>query len=450
MAKPKQNIRTILTILIFSLALGLLLLSRPNAIPPHLLNHPVEYTDNIISQKAQEELVNIMKAHKIFNVNTADLKCYKANREHIGEARPIGEDGKCNHPFLLPGVLNSSECVLPGRVDIGRHFIKTGGVDGIKESYASLLSRILSFGVYKFNVSEYPVVEELFKEVKFRQLAEKVCPSGKQYLDPFQFNFIIQVPGQTVAAHVDGVYFWGATRKQFPQWLLAAMVFSGLWKDRFVDQVQVVGYLHNWKPSTEDSNGDFVYWGKQNDDGSIPYEVISPNPRAGSAVDGSKTVHAALVYRKNEKLPPFSKDNPPSLVYKGGDKWALQKSNGDILKEYNHDDLRISIVYRGKCFANESEAKRYEKIHNNDRNATSKDLMTLDEILNTFANDLYEKRKINDIEQALHLDRRLELAILIIETYIKYPFSPQAWIPYNYCALGRLIPWTQPLLNFIC
>jgi hypothetical protein len=56
-----------------------------------------------------------------------------------------------------------------------------------------------------------------------------------------QFNFIVNTPGQTVAHHVDGVYFWGATRFEFPQWLLAVMKFSGLWEDRFVNQVQTVG-----------------------------------------------------------------------------------------------------------------------------------------------------------------------------------------------------------------
>jgi hypothetical protein len=76
-----------------------------------------------------------------------------------------------------------------------------------------------------------------------------VCPAQKQVLDPFQFNFILQVPGQTVAAHIDGAYFWGATRFQYPQWLLAVMVFSGLFKEQFVDQVQVVGYLHDWTPT---------------------------------------------------------------------------------------------------------------------------------------------------------------------------------------------------------
>lgn len=52
------------------------------------------------------------------------------------------------------------------------------------------------------------------------------------------------MPGQTVAVHIDSPYFWGASRFTFPQWLLVAMVFSGLFADKFVHQVQVVGYLH--------------------------------------------------------------------------------------------------------------------------------------------------------------------------------------------------------------
>jgi len=48
------------------------------------------------------------------------------------------------------------------------------------------------------------------------------------------------------------VFFWGASRFQFPQWLLAVMKFSGLFEDRFVHQVQVVAYLHSWAPEEKE------------------------------------------------------------------------------------------------------------------------------------------------------------------------------------------------------
>lgn len=51
----------------------------------------------------------------------------------------------------------------------------------------------------------------------------RLCTSQPWYSalcqDPFQFNFILSVPGQTVALHLDAPYFLGATRFQVPQWL---------------------------------------------------------------------------------------------------------------------------------------------------------------------------------------------------------------------------------------
>ena len=172
--------------------------------------------------------------------------------EHIGEAQPVAADGSCADPFLLPNQ-EGTLCILPGRIDIGRHYILTGGPAGLREPYESLISRVQSFGRYVFSLDEYPEVAALFDAPRFVELARSICPAHKQHLDPFQFNLIVQLPGQTVAAHLDGVYFWGATR-WLPQWLLAAMAFSGRFADRFVDQVRVVAYLQ-WGPATRRGGG---------------------------------------------------------------------------------------------------------------------------------------------------------------------------------------------------
>lgn len=102
----------------------------------------------------------------------------------------------------------------------GKHYIMTGGLEGVKESYGSLVDRVSSFGKYTFfeDIDKYPAVKALFSSELFVRSAEKVCPSQEEltttsnssggggdstsdvtpsYLDPFQFNFIIQVPGQT-------------------------------------------------------------------------------------------------------------------------------------------------------------------------------------------------------------------------------------------------------------
>jgi hypothetical protein len=288
------------------------------SLPEHLLHHSLHEDPELLSFDASRQLIDLVQEMKDFPSNAADTSFYKTTHEHIGEAIAIGDDGKCAHEFLVPNS-NRSICVLPGRIDIGRHYILSGGVDGLKESFDGLLNRIQSFGRYMFNPAEYPVVMDLFKSDKFQSFAKKVCPLQKQFLDPFQFNFIVQVPGQTVAAHIDAPYFWGASRFQFPQWLLAVMVYSGLFQHEFIDQVQVVAYVHQWEDKNRSRGGDFVFW-TSND--PVPM-VVHPDPRSGSVVDGSKTVHAAVVYQGDVKPPRIDKSAKNVLRFVGGDDWNL-------------------------------------------------------------------------------------------------------------------------------
>jgi hypothetical protein len=43
----------------------------------------------------------------------------------------------CEHPYLTPSK-NRTLCVLPGRIDIGRHLILTGGARGLRERYSKV------------------------------------------------------------------------------------------------------------------------------------------------------------------------------------------------------------------------------------------------------------------------------------------------------------------------
>jgi hypothetical protein len=47
---------------------------------------------------------------------------------------------------------------------------------------------------------------------------------------------------------------------------------------------------------------------------------------------------------------------------------------------------------------------------------------------------------------------RLDLAMLLISEYIAYPLPPEdiALIPFNYCALGKEVPFLKPALSLIC
>ena len=60
------------------------------------------------------------------------------------------------------------------------------------------IDRVNSFGRYTFvqDLDQYPVVKSLFTNDSFQKAAQSICPEAQQYLDPFQFNYIIEVPGK--------------------------------------------------------------------------------------------------------------------------------------------------------------------------------------------------------------------------------------------------------------
>lgn len=391
-------------------------------------------------QDAGARLNQLMRDLGSFDSNVnADLKSgFSGSREDIGEGQPVQRDGTCAHQYLIPNV-NKTLCSLPQRIDVGRHFMLTGGPDAVRESYDQLIDRLSSFGKYMTDLSKLPVVEELFESDGFQDAAKKICPADKQYLDPFQFNFIIQVPGQTVALHIDAPYFWGANRRDIPQWLLAAMVYSNLFNDRFIDQVQVVGYLHRWHPKDKaNAGGDFIYY----PGGKSSSQLLSPVPLAGNAVDGSKTVHAALVYRPDVKAPHVDKSSDATLMYAGNEKWNLVV-NGKVQEVYDSDDLRVSIVYRARCFRDADEVKKYQNYPEGDK-------LSVESVLDTIKNDLVARNVIS--RDRLNLMSTLKLALFIMDSYITYPLPTvdRAWVPYNYCALPKLYPVTKSLMSIFC
>ena len=123
--------------------------------------------------------------------------------------------------------------------------------------------------------------------------------------------------------------------------------------------------------------------------------------------------------------------------------WRLS-SNNKTLRFYNDDDLRWTIVYRARCFTNESERQRYH--HEVD---TAHHAMSLETILTTFETDLIHRKVLSQPGDVLKMDR-LALALLLLDTYVVYPYSETAWIPFNYCALTKVLPWTRAVLQYVC
>jgi hypothetical protein len=418
--------------------------SGTNGIPAHMLHHKLTATPDIMDRATQQELLALLKQWGDANAtaggfatNDQDAKATKPTHEHVGEGIPLAAGGSCAHRLMVPSI-DRSQCTLPQRLDVAKHFLTYGGTAALKERYAKSIGRLLSFGRYIFNPQDFPVIQRLFNSETFLAAARGVCPAAAQHLDPFQFNFIVQLPGQSVATHIDGVYFWGASRFHVPQWLLAAMKFSGLYEERFVDQVQVVAYFHEWDAphaGADSSAGDFAYYAS----GDRAPRTVKPAPRSGNCVDGSKTVHAATVYERGGREPPrLQKSQSNKLVYLGGERWELRSDGVRNGAPYTTDDLRLSLVFRARCFKDAPTAAKF-----NEQLRDPSAQLSLDGILEKLS--VYVGRKPGEAAAM----SRLELALDIVSKAVRYPL-PDVLVPWNVCMLDKALPAAEPIVRFFC
>ena len=104
-----------------------------------------------------------------------------------------------------------------------------------------------------------------------------------------------------------------------------------------------------------------------------------------------------------------------------------------MIGRLKEDDLRISLVYRARCFRDEDEKVKFQR---------DNPAMDLESIMDIFKSDLTRRGFTPP-------SSRLELSLMILDVYVRYPL-PDTFIPYNYCAIPRIAPWTKPLFDLIC
>ena len=428
------------------LLVGLLLGSalRAASIPAHLTQHEVLVMPSLLDADTQAGLMSLARELGTFGSVTGAENTYEMRHEDIGEGseNPAREDGSCAHPFLLPS-RDGKRCILPGRVDVGRHYVLTGGIEGRKEQHTDLVSRAQSFIRYLFSPQDHAVTRALFNSTPFVSAARAVCPQrDSAVLDTFQASIIIQVPGQTVPAHIDGVWFRGADRFHVPQWLLAVMAFSGLFRDRFIDQVQIVAYFAP-RHVGERSGGHFTQWT------SGRPEAVPCSPGSGNAMDGSKVIHAAAVFQPSASPPRLNKDDVNALVFvdesdsgEAGGKWEL-RTNGVARGRWSPEDLRYSVVYRARCFPSEAARDAF-----NSAQRAGEGLLDLEtQIIDPLKEELV-RRGAASSRSVLDALPRLDLALKLLD-FVVYP-TPDVFFPVNYCALSLKVPWLQRVVDFLC
>lgn len=89
---------------------------------------------------------------------------------------------------MVPNEANTF-CVLPDRFDMIYHFVKYGGIDGLKENFELLLSRMQTFENHD---EDHQITKKLFSN-EFFEAIRNSCPKTEQVLDVFDQSVVIRV-----------------------------------------------------------------------------------------------------------------------------------------------------------------------------------------------------------------------------------------------------------------
>lgn len=119
--------------------------------------------------------------------------------------------------------------------------------------------------------------------------------------------------------------------------------------------------------------------------------------------------------------------------------------NSLFFYRYKTNDLRITVVYRAKCFENVEARDVYNSWY---QTASGDQIRPVDEIVNELKEELVKRRGVEF--SSLSNSSPVELATAFIEEFIPYPFPFKSVIPYNYCIFLRLYPQYEPYLRYLC
>ena len=330
-----------------------------------------------------------------------------------------------------------------------------------QEPIEKLVSNVQSFQQYLFSEDlDLPELRSLFNSKKYEEASKGVCGSDHPYFKRVQVNLILMLPGQDLPMHFDLPWFRNGANRcalwlmlcstkltqvfsyrfNLPQWLLLAMAGSKFWAQEQYPQVQGVAYIH----SIEDVQGGNFFLYPQGPGGQeVSFESKA---NTGLVLDGIKVIHGVERFNPGYSAPDIDKGEH-FLTYTGSNEaiiifvsykiclirdfvknyfqiWNLSNSSGAILRQYSSQDLRISLVWRSICFKTEHELAQF-----GDPQDAQLPPKFAEEVMQILVQNLQESEPENSVD----------LALLLLQNYVKYPMSSNAKFPLNFCALPELL-----------
>lgn len=229
-------------------------------------------------------------------------------------------------------------------------------------------------GDWAYDVPLVEGVEPILHNERFATAARELY-GGAVVVPQIVYSNITAPMGAQPVGHTDIPAFRGVDRTQYPTWILVMMGSSRLFEDYRVRIATAVSWFY------DGVGGGFSYW-PDGPDG--PRRVHEP-PFTNTAIVGDND----FMFHRVEAIGPAGYPVPQGLtteavlapVEDNPSVWEIRQEGATVAR-YGFEELRISVSWKAKVFADEEE-RRVADEHLDD--------IAFDEVLARFAADFAER-----------------------------------------------------------
>ena len=287
---------------------------------------------------------------------------------------------------------------LSQRHDAAANFVRSGGRFSRATEPKAVLAARTNYFREEYAYGQQPLVEGIepfLHHAGFVDAAREIF--GRPVVEPAIVFANLMVPGQELAVHTDVPEFRGCNRKVMPQWLLVAMHHSGLFAEHRIPIATGIAWFHD--PA---EGGALAYY----PDGADAAPVAHPvHADTALVLDTDSVFHG--VDRVASVAPEMAPLRPGmSLDFVGERAWAVHDGDATVAA-YSWDELRFSVSWKAYCFEDDAERDAWRE-HADD--------LTIDVVVDRLVDDLRARGLIGPARPG-----NPDLALLIIDTYIRFP-----------------------------
>ena len=196
----------------------------------------------------------------------------------------------------------------------------------------------------------FPGAEDVFQNPVLIDAAK--ANFNAQIIEPLAMMTNLNPPAPAAAPHLDLPFFRGAHRREVPSWLLAPMGYSGLFQRWAIPVASAISWLYGG------SGGAFEYWPDGLEQPSRCVDVMASNQAV--IADNEYMYHRVGAIGSQGDYLPGNTIPYTAVLHQDTDGWRIE-DEGVCIARYGHDQVRVSILWKAFCFADEAEARAYRE-----------------------------------------------------------------------------------------